>query len=266
MPRLRPRLPCTAHLACFVTLVALLAGLPAARAESARDQARGLFLQARDLYNHKDYSAALTRFRQASKLYSSYKIELSIGFALEKLGRLVEAAPYLERFLIDASRPPDNAVEDQVLGQLERIRREVASVSLRADLRGAVVVVDGRARYATPLKHRIYVAPGRHRISVERAGQRLYARRVTLRAGQHFKIKRPGKPTRGAADRTRGEAWLTEQRPAPRTSASPYYKTWWFWTAVGVVVVGATVGLAVGAEGGDDWRPSGDSGTIDLRP
>jgi hypothetical protein len=48
-----------------------------------------------------------------------------------------------------------------------------------------------------------------------------------------------------------------------RPRAKRFYETWWFWTAVGAVVVGTTVGIAVGAQG-DDRLPSGDSGTIVL--
>jgi len=32
---------------------------------------------------------------------------------------------------------------------------------------------------------------------------------------------------------------------APR--AAPFYKRWWFWTAIGVVVTGVTVGSVLGA-------------------
>ncbi len=40
-------------------------------------------------------------------------------------------------------------------------------------------------------------------------------------------------------------------------SGSPFYKTWWFWTAIGVAVVGTTVGLAVGLSGDDEAPASG---------
>jgi hypothetical protein len=35
-----------------------------------------------------------------------------------------------------------------------------------------------------------------------------------------------------------------------RDSSPQWYKTWWFWTAVGAVVVGASVGIAVGVSSG----------------
>jgi hypothetical protein len=41
-----------------------------------------------------------------------------------------------------------------------------------------------------------------------------------------------------------------EERPSA-AGATPWYKTWWFWTAVGAVAVGAGVGLGVGLSGED---------------
>lgn len=43
--------------------------------------------------------------------------------------------------------------------------------------------------------------------------------------------------------------------PAPAAS-TPFYETWWFWTAVGVVVVGTTVGV-VAATAGSESSPTG---------
>lgn len=41
-----------------------------------------------------------------------------------------------------------------------------------------------------------------------------------------------------------------------KNSATPWYKTWWFWTTVGVVVVGAAAtGTAIALSGGDSGGP-----------
>jgi hypothetical protein len=37
--------------------------------------------------------------------------------------------------------------------------------------------------------------------------------------------------------------------------AAPFYKKWWFWTIVGAVVVGGTVGIIAGSQGGaEEWK------------
>ena len=47
-------------------------------------------------------------------------------------------------------------------------------------------------------------------------------------------------------------------------SAVPIYKKWWFWTIIGVAVVGGTVGgVVAGTTGGDDWVATGADGRFD---
>lgn len=44
---------------------------------------------------------------------------------------------------------------------------------------------------------------------------------------------------------------LAQGEDPPSAGATPWYKTWWFWTAVGAVAVGTGVGLGVGLAGDD---------------
>jgi hypothetical protein len=44
---------------------------------------------------------------------------------------------------------------------------------------------------------------------------------------------------------------LGEGEDRTAAGATPWYKSWWFWTAVGAVAVGTGVGLGVGLAGGD---------------
>ena len=46
-------------------------------------------------------------------------------------------------------------------------------------------------------------------------------------------------------------ALIPTPKPRPNSKARPFYKKWWFWTAVGVVVVGATTATVVGLQPGD---------------
>ncbi|MCK5795662.1 MAG: tetratricopeptide repeat protein [Deltaproteobacteria bacterium] len=55
------------------------------------------------------------------------------------------------------------------------------------------------------------------------------------------------------------------ETPKPKVAASsPFYKKWWFWTAVGVVVVGTATGVGVAAanSGGDDYVKEGGLGVV----
>ncbi len=62
-----------------------------------------------------------------------------------------------------------------------------------------------------------------------------------------------------------GQASEPEDQPGAMVFASPFYKTWWFWTAVGAVVVAGTVtGTVLAVDGGGDGIPSGQ-GRLSLQ-
>ena len=58
--------------------------------------------------------------------------------------------------------------------------------------------------------------------------------------------------------RGEGEKFTRKKRQA---EAKPVYKKWWFWTAVGVVAVGGTVGVVAASSGGSG-PPMSDLGNI----
>lgn len=68
---------------------------------------------------------------------------------------------------------------------------------------------------------------------------------------------RPAAPAAAVAAPPASEA---SARPGP----TPIYKKWWFWTAIGAVVVGGTVGAIAATTGGDSRMPGGADGRFDL--
>jgi curli biogenesis system outer membrane secretion channel CsgG len=48
-----------------------------------------------------------------------------------------------------------------------------------------------------------------------------------------------------------------------KLTSTPIYKKWWFWTVVGAVAVGGTVGAVAATTGGDDRVATGVDGTFD---
>lgn len=70
----------------------------------------------------------------------------------------------------------------------------------------------------------------------------------------------PGLETQAPVEPDGGD----EEGPRPRR---PWYRTWWFWTITGVVVVGAiTAGAVAGTRGGTEEPPQGslDPGVVQL--
>jgi len=262
-PRRRPSSPTTASDASgsrrrvALLLALLLLGLaPASWAQSARERAKALFRQGSALFSKGDYQGALDRLEQAQRLYPSHKIEVSIGYALELLGRDLEAAERFERFLAAAQGRAAPRIVAEVEQKLRRLKRTLSRLSLNQALPRDLILVDGKEVARAPLAHPIYLRPGRHQLTVLRGERKLLDQALALEPGEHrlAMVVEPEAEVAPAAPRAR-----------PPARRRPFYKRWWLWTVVGGVVVGAVVvGAVAASSGGSERLPTGSLGTLDL--
>jgi hypothetical protein len=94
---------------------------------------------------------------------------------------------------------------------------------------GADVEIGGVPRGRTPIEPLVVEAPERYDVRVRKGG------RVDFKASIEV-------PPDATID-------VLAQLPKRGSGATPWYGTWWFWTIVGTVAVGATVGaIALGDE------------------
>jgi tetratricopeptide (TPR) repeat protein len=157
-------------------------------AADGKDEARGLFSKANKAYKQGKYAEALKLYRQAGKIFPSYKIQLNIGETLESMGRNTEAAVTYHRFLRKFKGAPRPARRDAWL-RLDGMRRWLGRVKLIVSKQGAKVTVDGNDAGQTPLDLPLYLQPGKHTIKVEMDGFLSATRAVRLRRGGHRKLR-----------------------------------------------------------------------------
>lgn len=142
--------------------------------------------------------------------------------------------------------------------RLEVLGRGLGSLTVSCASRDALVSLDGRPAGKTPLAHRIYGKPGAVRLTVEKAGHEPFARELTLLAGKHqlvvveLRVKVTAPPD-----------GPTSMPAAP--PSRPFYKRWWFWTAVGVVVAGSAAAIVASQTGGDSRVPVGELPELMLK-
>ena len=270
----------------YPTLLACLIGLsllvtPPCRAQSPDGEAKSLFKQGNALFAKGDYAAALERFERAFTLRPNPKILINIGTTNHKLKRLPAAALAYERFLQQVDPGASAKRVAAVRQRLDQLRRGLASLTVIYGPSGATVRVGQRAVGTTPLKNRVYLNPGTHELVVEKAGYKAFSETMTLSAGEHRRLestlqvdgdyKPPVPATQPApppssqpAAATHPAARLPPPAPPPaRTGPTPFYKKWWFWTVVGVAVVGSTTaGIVATQTGGDARLPEGELGVF----
>jgi len=235
-------------------LVTAVLGLAApCRAQPARERATELLRTGNELHRRGDLRGALEKYRQASELYPSPRIDFNIGVTLFAMGREIEAADQLERVLGQSASVTDPAMLEGARRRIEQLRRRLGRVAVSCRVEEAALTIDGSPIGDEPFRRWIYLRPGKHRIAVTAPNHHGFVESVDLVGGDQLKLMASLAPI--MVEHARPVKRRKEAPPA----AAPFYKRWWFWTIVGAVVVGATVGGAVAATtGGSDRVPRGE--------
>lgn len=148
------------------------------------------------------------------------------------------------------------AVEDETTEVGVLMEATVAFVSVKADVPGARVVINGEDKGTVPLDG-VMLPPGTHDIVVQREGFRPETQRIAVRAGKEYTVDVNLRPEAVAsADEPRqarltpnattaSPSPLTQQTPSVSSDNTPLTKRWYFWAGVGAVVTAAAVGTVV---------------------
>lgn len=239
----------------------------AAPTDSVKQQVRQLIREAGQMMERSDRRGAAARLEQARALWNEPSIDYNLGIVYGELQQPQDAAQALERFVRTADRSIvlHERLDDakKRLAEYERtLGRLSVTVTMPSGSADPNLFVDGTLRAklpngATPPPGYLFTPSGSHEVRVASSGLRDYAVSVDLKAGELRKLEGMLLPS-GVAD----SSLLNYSAPAPSPESAPFYKKWWFWTAVGG---GAAViaGLAGTAAAGSFNRPAPGS---DLDP
>lgn len=149
------------------------------------------------------------------------------------------------------------AVEEETTEVGVLMEATVAFVSVKADVPGARVVINGEDKGTVPLDG-VMLPPGTHDIVVQREGFRPETQRIAVRAGKEYTVDVNLRPEAVAsADEPRqahltpsatasaSPSPLTHQTPSVSSDSTPLTQRWYFWAGVGAVVTAAAVGTVV---------------------
>lgn len=233
-----------------------------AQSDDARSRAKALTAEGRRLYEQGDYEGALRKFSDAFDVFPAAKIQFNLGQAYRGLARDVEAIAAFEEFLA-RERDADPGARDEASRYVAELRKKVASVDLTCDVEGATVLVDGRRVGTTPIAGPILVAAGPHQIVVQKEGsQAPYVGAIAPERGGtvHLWAQLGGAPGAPRPVPVPAERTLVEPGGPPAHEPSrPVHTRWWFWTAIGVAVVGASVAAVAARK--SPGEPSASLGT-----
>jgi tetratricopeptide (TPR) repeat protein len=186
-------------------------------------------------YRLGNFQEARDQFARAHAFHPNARTLRGLGFTAFELRNYVEAEDYLQSALDSREKPLEGNLRGETEQMLARARSYVGQIRLDLQPANAVVIVDGiRSPDASGT---LRLGVGDHVLEFRADGFLGERRALRVQGGQ-------GQALKVALSRLSVSG--SSRPPQERSSLQPIYKRWWLWTAVGVVVAGAAVGLAVG--------------------
>jgi hypothetical protein len=228
-------------LAGLVSCACLLAGSAAAqpaRVSSVEGQYADAIRNALVEMSGGNYAEARALFMKAHTLLPSARTERGLGTVEFELRNYSVSVMHFRAALASAVRPLDEAMRAEVAKALLRAESYTGTLQLTLDPPGGTLKLDGQ-RIALPADGTLRIDLGIHDLQYQLPGRRSVLERIEVHGGEHSELRialgEPGPAGAVAGDdrRSRSDGGLLSR--------------WWFWTAAGVVVVGAAVGIAVAA-------------------
>lgn len=243
---------------------ALLVVAGGVRVFAASSDAESLITQGIQLRRQGHDQDALPVFKKAWETNASGRASAQLGLCEQALGLWGDAETHLQAALALTSDPWVRKNGATLREALVRVQARLASIDLWGTPAGARILVDGQAVGVLPLSSPIRVVDGSRVISIEASGFRSQSRTLDVKSGSALRehvalVPLPvatatpvavfTEPPAADPESSAPGANLRTAKNAPASGGGepaadgdhPFYKTWWFWTAVGVVVVAGSI-------------------------
>jgi len=237
----------------FILTVFLAVSADLAEAEEQQDRARVLFVRGAELFAAEDYEAALESFQESHRLNPVDSALYNIAMCQRALFRYVESRETFRQYLAAGGEAIDETRRHEVQRSILELEELLGELRLRVVPQGARLYLD-----EVPLPPEqwasMLVRTGRHTLRAEAEGYQPWVRQLDLSMGDATEVAVHLVPE---AVVEAGQ----EALGATTSGAKTIFRSWWLWTAVGLVVAGgAATGIALTVThdrgqtlGGGDW-------------
>jgi hypothetical protein len=247
----------------YVAAVALcaLVATPIARAEGDHEQARQHFLAGQSKYNHGDYKAAIVEFMAADAISPSPMLSFNVALCYDKLGENGLAAELYKDYL---KRRPDAPNRAQVEARIASLGTTAPAAAPPPTAPPPAAEVPVKPPEGTVVTERETVPPpppdeeetnppvppaagnqtppSEHGDAEQAPRPKRYDRAFADRVPAHGGTVPPYAPNQPyAPSENEHPPYQPAQPQQPADDDTPVYKEWWFWTVIGVGVVGVIV-------------------------
>jgi hypothetical protein len=224
-----------------------VAAAPAETAQSIEAQYGELIRNALDEMAAQHYLEARALFLKAHELMPSARTERGLGSVEFELQHYTWAAAHFRAALTSGTRPLDQSMRKEVEAALARAESYTGHLHLSLTPADGKLRVDGAPAALAP-DGTLWLDIGDHDVVYEAPGYRTQQQKVTIAQAERVElaIALEATPVSGPA----GAVAAT-----PKDESPGLLSRWWFWTAAGVVVTGAVIGIAV-ASSGEETQPA----------
>lgn len=160
-------------------MLSLLAGLgpiapasaqPTPSAGDARQRADELFRQGKEHFKEKKYAQTREAYQAAFDLKKSYDIACNLGNVEILLGKTRDGVEHLSFCIANFAATGDAALLEKAKKVIGDAKKQVAELTIRVNVKDAVVSVDGREIGRAPLAGAIFVEPGSRNVEAQLTG------------------------------------------------------------------------------------------------
>lgn len=205
------------------------------------EQARELYAQGTKHYGKGEWAKAYAAFLGSFRLKPHYATAGNLGACEFKLGKHREAAEHFVYFFREQPANEDPVARQRTRELFEKARAQIGGVTIRVNVEGALIKIDGEAIGEAPLAGEVFVDPGERMIEVARPGYRSDVQVVRLAPGSaqtvSFELLPFEKPVSSAPKKT-GED------PTSSTSLGPLPLVI---AGAGIAAIGLGVGIGLTA-------------------
>lgn len=239
--------------ASLTTFFLLLFSLSAPRVTAAQADLnyQQATAQALSAYASADYARARVLFERAHALDPSARTFRALGLTAVNLKHYDEARHDLVAALSDSRQPLGNEQRAQVSDTLRWMDSTLSVLQVVATPPEAQMLIDG-----VSVSNEVTLDPGKHILRVEAAGYAPLERTFACQPAQHrtleLALQRVDLQPR-AADMTSSPA--PSLTSATAATDSSVWSRWWFWTAVGLVVIAGGTAAVIAATTHSDQQP-----------
>jgi hypothetical protein len=230
---------------------------PAWAAEGDKAVARAHYETATRLYEVREYAEALKEYKAAYVAKPDPAFLFNIGQCYRKMDKNEEALDFFQQYLKKA--PPDDPNRAQVEARIQNIKAGLKSAYDPFDRSSSAKPAPSQAWQPAP------AAPPPAPVLAPAPAPLPSAPPVGRQPSSP--VQSGPVPTPMVAPPAGVELVAAPAAPSEVQESSPFYKTWWFWTGVGAVVVAGTVtAIVLSSRGGGTDIPATTLGSKPVLP